>query len=95
MRCSVCLIHKGSPQDNNDILFNGMCSDCLSSMDYYYQSENRITHISIEEAEENDLSIIDFVDQDFIEPLVKKEIKNVRRAKLSRKQKKCNKELFG
>ena len=95
MRCSVCLIHKDSPQDNNDILFNGMCSDCLSNMDYYYQSENGTTHISREEAEENDLSIIDFVDQDFIEPLVKKEIKNVRRTKLSRKQKKCNKELFG
>ena len=91
MRCSVCLIHKGSPQDNNDILFNGMCSDCLSSMDYYYQSENGITHISREEAVENDLSIIDFIDQDFIEPIIKKEIKNVRRTKLSRKQKKCNK----
>jgi hypothetical protein len=84
MRCPVCQTHQCSPQDNNDILFNGMCSECLVNCDYYYR-EDRKPLISEQEYRDEGLSIVDFIDQDFVEPIVKKEIKNVRRRRKTNK----------
>ena len=86
MRCPVCQLHQCSPQDNNDILFNGMCSECLSNCDYYYRdggSKDIIEQLAVYEG----LTIInDLIEQDFIEPYVKKEIKNVRRRRKTSKK---------
>ena len=93
MRCPVCQIHQVSPQDNNNILFDGMCSECLSNCDYYYRdggSKDITEQLAVDEG----LTIInDLIEQDFIEPYVKKEIKNVRRRRQNKKS--STKELLG
>ena len=41
MRCPVCQNEVESPQDNTDVLFEGMCSECLLYLDYYYAKTKR------------------------------------------------------
>jgi hypothetical protein len=64
MKCPVCHENMNSPQDSSDILFNGMCSECLLGLDYYYK-ERSSRHMTERVAREEGLEVVDYPDPEY------------------------------
>lgn len=57
MKCPVCFEHYNDSQESGNIFFQGMCSECSESMNYYYR-EGHSRFMSERDARRQGLNVI-------------------------------------